>query len=120
MGKGASQPWGGLHGRGRLVSFAVEGSDSMESPVVMGYVPVSAITNLRSGALWRAPPPLEVLRMAAWISWHAALCRLIRMASWSGHSPAICVQESGLCQRGQSSVGACPYLLANLLLYRCP
>ena len=78
----------------RLVSSAVEESDSMESPVVMGCVSVSAMVRTRSGALCRAPPPLAVLRMAAWTSWHAALWGLIRKASWSGHSPAIYVMES--------------------------
>ena len=64
--------------------------------MVMGYVPVPVVTSTRSGVLWSAPPPLAVLRMAAWISWHAALWRLIRRTSWSGHSPAIYVQESVL------------------------
>ena len=80
----------------RLVSSAVEERDSVESPVVMGCVSVSVMTNTRPDALWRAPPPLAFLRMSAWISWHAALWRLIRKVSWSKHSPAICVQESGL------------------------
>jgi hypothetical protein len=39
------------------MSYAVEESDSRDSPVVMGCVPVSAITSTKSGALWRAPPP---------------------------------------------------------------
>ena len=72
---------------GRLLSSEVGESDSMESPVVMGCVPVSAMTSTRSGAIWRAPPPLAVLRIAASMSWHAALRRLMHMASWSGHSP---------------------------------
>ncbi len=88
----------------------------MPSPVVMGCVPVSAITMTRYGELWRAPPPLAVLRMAAWMSWHAALWRLMRKASWSGHSPAICVQESGLRHSRHSSVNAWPYLFASLPL----
>ena len=53
---------------GRLVSSEVGESDSMDSPVVMGYVPVSAMTSTRSGVLWKAPPPLVVLRMVAWMS----------------------------------------------------
>ena len=44
----------------RLVSPAVEESDSMESFVVMGCVSVSAMTNTRPGTLWRAPSPLAV------------------------------------------------------------
>jgi len=38
------------------------------SAAVWGRVPVSADIRTRSGAEWRAPPPLDVLRMAAWIS----------------------------------------------------
>ena len=78
------------------VSSEVGESDSMESPVVMGRTHVSAMTNIRSSALWRAPPPLAVLRMAAWTSWQAALCQLMRKDSWFGHSPAMWVQESGM------------------------
>jgi len=100
----------------RLGSSEVRESDSMESPVVMGCVPVSAMTRSKSGALWRAPPPLAILRMAAWMSWYAALWRLTRKASWSGHSPAICVHESGMWQSGYSFIRAWPYLLANLPL----
>ncbi len=58
---------------GGLVSTEVGESDTMESPVVMGCVPVSVVTMTRSGALWRAPPSLAVLRMAAWMRWLAAL-----------------------------------------------
>jgi hypothetical protein len=64
-----------------LVSSRVVGKYSMKSPVVMGWVPVSAMTNSRSGALWMAPPPLRILRMAAWISCQAALWWLMRRAS---------------------------------------
>ena len=81
---------------GRLESSEVGESDSMEAPVVMGCVPVSSMTSTRSSAIWKAPPLLAVLRMAAWMSWQAALCRLMRRALWSGHSPAIWVQESGM------------------------
>ncbi len=56
-----------------LASSGVVESDSMESLVVMSLLPVSAMTKIRPGAVWRAPPPLAVLRMAAWMSWHAAL-----------------------------------------------
>ncbi len=75
----------------RLLSPDVRESDSVESPVVMGCVPVSVMTRTESCALWRAPPPLAVLRMVAWMSWHDALLRLMRKASWFGHSPAMCV-----------------------------
>jgi hypothetical protein len=78
------------------VSSEVEESDSMESPVVLGWMNVSAMTMIRSGALWRAAPPLAVLRMAAWTSWQAALWRLMRKASLSGHSPAMWVHDSGI------------------------
>ena len=93
----------------RLVSSEVSERDFMEFPVVMGCVPVSAMTKTRSGVLWRAPPPLAALRMAAWMSWHSALWRLIRRASWSGHSPVICIHKSGMWQSGHS-VRAWPYL----------
>ncbi len=66
VGKGANQSCGmvSLVGDESVPSEVVE-SDSMESPVVMGWTHVSAMTSTRSGALWRAPPPLVVLRMAA-------------------------------------------------------
>jgi hypothetical protein len=64
-----------------------EGLDVL--PVVMGCTPVSAMIRTRSGALWRAPPPLAVFRMAACMSWQAALWRLMRSASWAWHSPAM-------------------------------
>ncbi len=83
-------------GGGGLVSSEVGESDSMESPVVMGCVLVSAITSSMSGALWRAPYPLAVLRMATLNSWQAALWRLTRKASWSGHSLAMWVHESNM------------------------
>ena len=117
VGRGASQSWGWVSVTLRRVcSSGVGERDLMSSPVVMGCVPVSAIAKRRSGALWRAPPPLAVLRMAACMSWHAALCRLMRSASWFGHSPAMCVHESGMWHSGHSSVGAWPYLLARLPL----
>jgi len=79
VSKGANQSCGGVSViGGGPVSSEVGESDSMESPVVMGYVPVSAMTNTRFGVLCRAPPPLVVLRMAAWMSWQAALWRLMR------------------------------------------
>jgi hypothetical protein len=98
VGKGGNQSCGGVSViGGGSVSSEVGEKDSMESPVVMGCVPVSAMTNTRSVALWRAPPPLAVLRMVAWMTWQAALWRLMRRASWFGHySPAIWVHESGM------------------------
>ena len=42
------------------VSSEVRESVSMESPVVIGWTHVSAMTMIRSGALWRAAPPLAV------------------------------------------------------------
>ena len=65
----------------RSVSSEVGESYSMESHVVMGWLSVSAMTNIRSGALWRAPPLLAALRMAAYTSWQAALWRLMRVAA---------------------------------------
>jgi hypothetical protein len=108
--------WGVFVVGDRFVSSEVGESDSMESPVVMGCVPVSTMTKTRSGVLWRTPPPLAVLQMAAWMSWHAALWRLMRMASWSGHFPAICVHESGMRQSGHSFDRLWQYLFDNLPL----
>jgi hypothetical protein len=82
VGRGANQSCGmaPVVGDGTASSEVREG-DSMESHVVMGYTPVTAMTSMRSEALWRAPPPLAVLRMAAWTSWQAALWRVMRRAS---------------------------------------
>ena len=82
VGRGANQSCGmaPVVGDGAASSEVGE-SDYMESPVVMGCMLVSAMTSTRSEALWRAPPPLVVLRMAAWTSWQAALWRLMRRAS---------------------------------------
>ncbi len=69
MDRGANQSCKVIYVDGdRLVSAEVEETDAMESLVVMGCVPVSAVTMTRSGALWRAPPPLGVLWMAALMS----------------------------------------------------
>ncbi len=105
---------------GGLASSEVGESDSKESPGVMGCTLVSAMTNIRSEALWRAPPPLAVLCMAAWTSWQAALWRLMRRASWTGHSPAMWVQESDMWHSGHAFVGARLYRMASLPLYMCP
>ena len=97
VGRGAHQSCGmaPVVGDGTASSEVGE-SYSMESPVVMGCMHVSAMTSTRSKALWRAPPPLAVLRMVAWTSWQAALWRLMRRASWSGHPPAMWGHESGM------------------------
>jgi len=53
VGRGASQSCGMVSVVGdRSVSSEVEESDSMESLVVMGWMPVSAMTYIRSGTLW--------------------------------------------------------------------
>ncbi len=97
VGRGASQSCEVVSVVGdKSVSSEVEESDSMESPIVMGWMPVSAMTNCRSGALWMVYPPLAALRMAAWIGWQDSLWRLMRRASWSGRSPAMWVHESGM------------------------
>ena len=57
VGNGVSQSRGGVSGFGYVsLSSVVEESDSRDSPVVMGCVPVSAMTITRSGALWRPRP----------------------------------------------------------------
>ena len=67
--RGANQSCGmvSLVGDGS-VSSEVGDSVSMEFPVVMGWMLVFAMTRIKSGALWRAAPPLVVLRMASWTS----------------------------------------------------
>ena len=47
------------------VSSEVGESVSMESPVVKDWMHVCAMIRIRSGALWKAAPPLADLRMAA-------------------------------------------------------
>ena len=81
---------------------------------------MSAATRRKSSALYSASPPFAELRIAACMSWHAALWRLIARFLWALHSLAMCVHESGLWHKGHSSVGAFPYLLASLPLYSCP
>ncbi len=102
---------------GGLVSTEVGERDSMESPVVMGCMPVSSMTKTRSGALWRAPPPLGVLQM----SWHAALWRLMRRALCSGHSrqyaytsPACGRAGTKMLVRGRISWLICRYKLVRI------
>ena len=58
--------------------------------------------------------------MAAWVSWHAALCLLMMWLLWCEHWPAMCVHESGKPHSGHASVGANPYLYASLPLYSWP
>jgi hypothetical protein len=97
VGRGENQSCGMVSVvREGSVTSEVGGSDSMESLVIMGWTHVSAIISVRSGALWRAPPPLAVLRMSAWTSLQAALWRLMRITSWSGYSPAMWVHESDM------------------------
>ena len=69
MGNGANQSCGmGFVVGDGSVSSEVGKSVSMESPVVMDWMPMFVMINIRSGALWRAAPPLADLRMAAWTS----------------------------------------------------
>ena len=63
------------------------------------------------------PPPLKVVGMAVWVSWHAALCLLIMWLLWCEHWPAMCVHESGMSHSGHASEGDDPYLYASLPLY---
>ena len=65
------------------------------------------------------PPPLNAVRMAAWVSWHAALCLLMMLLACYGHSPAMWVHESGSPHNGHASVVARPYIYASLPLYNC-
>jgi hypothetical protein len=98
VGRGASQScdMGFEIGDWSVSSEVGESVVSMESPLVMDWTPMSAMTKIRPGALWRDAPPLAELRMAAWTNWHAALWRLMRRDSWAGHSLAMCVHELGL------------------------
>jgi len=97
VGRGENQSCGGCSAvGGKVLPSEVGEIDSMESPVVMACVPVSTVTSTWSGALWRAPLLFFVLRMAACMSWQAALWKLMRKASWSRYSPAIWVHESGM------------------------
>ncbi len=69
VGRGASQSCGmGFKVGDWSVSSEVRESVSMEFPVVMNCTPLSATTKIRSGALWRAAPPLAAWHMAAWTS----------------------------------------------------
>ena len=78
--------------------------------VVCNLVPASIVTSRRSCSEYRVPPPLNANRMAAWVSWQAALCLLMNWSLWVLHSPAMWVQESGSPHNGHASVGACLYL----------
>ncbi len=66
------------------------------------------------------PPPLNAVRIAAWVSWHDALCMLMMWLLWYEHCPAMCVHESGMPHNGHAAVGANPYLYASLSLYSWP
>ncbi len=62
VGRSASQSSGAVSVVGDTsVSSEVGESESMESLVATSWMPVFAMTNIRSGALWRAPPPLGCL-----------------------------------------------------------
>ena len=98
----------------------VERRVSIEASVVWGCDPVFAVTRTRSDKLWRAAPPFAASRIASCMSLHAALCRLMVSALWDGHSPTMCVQESGLWHSGHSSVDAWPYSFARLPLCNWP
>ena len=84
------------------------------------WVLVSAATRRKSFQRYNAPPPFEESRIAACMSWHAALWRLVVRFLWNLHSLAMYMHESGRWHKGHSSVGACPYLLASLPLYSFP
>ncbi len=78
-------------------------SDARFAFEVWECAPVSVTINTTtSGALWSAPPPFAVLRIAAPTNSHAAALRMIRKVSWSGHSLATYVQESGMLHSGHS------------------
>ncbi len=66
------------------------------------------------------PPHLNAVRMAAWVSWHVALCLLMMLLLWCAHWPAMRVHESGMPHNMHVSVGANPYLYASLPLYSWP
>jgi hypothetical protein len=93
--------------------FGVDESDSRVSTEVRDCEPVFAITKIRLGAMWRAPPPFADLRTAACANWHAAL---MRRASWFYYFPAMRVQELRIWQSGHASIEASPYLRASLPL----
>ncbi len=95
-------------------------SSVMSSSDVWCLVPASIVIRRRSCGEYRVPPALNADLMAAWVSWHAALCLLINWSFWVMHSPAMCVQESGSPHSRHASVGACLYLKASLPLYRWP
>ena len=71
------------------------------------------------GGIYGAPP-LNPVRIAAWVSWHDASCLLMMCVLWCEHWPAICVHEPGMPHSGHASVGANPYLHASLPLYSWP
>ena len=51
------------------------------------------------GGEYIVPPPLKVVRMAACVSWHAALCMMMMWLLWCEYWPAMCVHESGMLER---------------------
>ena len=88
--------------------------------MVWCLLPASVETRRRSWGEYMVPPPLKAVLMAAWVSWHAALCLLMIWLVWYEHCLAMCVQESGNPHSGHASVGASPYLCASLPLYSWP
>ncbi len=50
---------------------------SRSSSKVLCLFPASEATRRRSRGEYMAPPPLKDVLMAAWVSWHAALCLLM-------------------------------------------
>ena len=50
---------------------------SRSSSMVWCLLPASVETRRRSWGEYMVPPPLKAVLMAAWVSWHAALCLLM-------------------------------------------
>ncbi len=93
---------------------------SRSSSMVWCLVPASGDTRRRSWGEYMVPPSLNVARMVAWESWHAALCMHMMWLLWCGQWPAMCVHKSGMPHSGHASVGANPYLCASLPFYSWP
>ena len=54
----------------------------MSLSIVCNLVPASIVTSRRLCGEYRVPPPLNANRMAAWVSWQAALCLLMNWSLW--------------------------------------
>ncbi len=50
---------------------------SRSSSLVCCLIPASDETRRRSRGDYIVPPPLKAVRMAAWVSWHVALCLMM-------------------------------------------